>query len=225
MGLAWGAAPSPGVSTPVRRRAISSRALPFLRQHPELLRRFRAGERAALEQVYWAYVGDVERIARHGFAVRDKGLRVDGAPPAELGDLVQEVFARAFAERARLAYDGLRDYGAYLATIARNLLADRARRGGREVPLGPVELEQADEAPDEAPWADEATVRVVEGYLAGLPEELRALHEQRYVRGLPQVEAARVLGITRQQLRTREARLRDGLARALARAGITPGGG
>ena len=71
-----------------------------------------------------------------------------------------------------------------------------------------------------APWADPAVMAVVEVYLAGLEGDLRDVHEVRYVRGLPQREAAAQLGISRQQLRTREARLRDGLREALAKASL-----
>ncbi len=58
-----------------------------------------------------------------------------GGGSSELEDLIQEVFVRAFSEKGRLAYDGLRDYEPYICTIARNLLIDRARKQGREVPL------------------------------------------------------------------------------------------
>jgi RNA polymerase sigma-70 factor (ECF subfamily) len=56
---------------------------------------------------------------------------------------------------------------------------------------------------------------IVEGYLRALPDELKQIHEARFVKGLSQRDAADALGISRQQLRTREARLRDGLRRLL----------
>jgi DNA-directed RNA polymerase specialized sigma24 family protein len=60
---------------------------------------------------------------------------------------------------------------------------------------------------------------VVERFLRELAPELKAVHEKRYTLGLSQAEAAAALGITRQRLRTAEARLRDGLARALRGSG------
>ena len=51
----------------------------------------------------------------------------------ELEDTVQTVFLRAFDERARLAYDGLRPYRNYLFSIARNLVIDGLR--GKRVEL------------------------------------------------------------------------------------------
>jgi RNA polymerase sigma-70 factor (ECF subfamily) len=200
--------------------------MPFLRARPELLAAFRRGDRGALEEVYWAYVERVERVVRRGYAVVHKGVRVEGAHVDQVGDLVQEVFVRAFAERARQSYDGLRDYGPFLSTIARNRLTDWARGRGRELrqlPLDDVdELADADggsAAPE--PWADPDTLRVVEAYLASLDDELRAVHRERYENGRSQEQAAQVLGCSRQQLRTKENRLRDGLRKALRMANLS----
>jgi RNA polymerase sigma-70 factor (ECF subfamily) len=144
--------------------------------------------------------------------------------PDDLADLVQEVFVRAFSEKGRRAYDGLREYGPYLYAIARNVLIDWARVRGREIPSPWTELEAAMEitpvADDAAPWADALTVRVVEEYLGALPEDLREVHRLRHEEGLSQEQAAERLGVGRQTLRTLERRLRDGLAAALDAAGI-----
>jgi RNA polymerase sigma-70 factor (ECF subfamily) len=196
---------------------------PLFPEDAALLRRFRQGERDALERVYWAYVDRIESVVRHGFyLIQKEGLRIEGARADEVADLVQETFARAFSERARLAYDGVREYGPFLVTITRNLLIDRARKLGRELSFEQLGEDRDDtEAPEpEAAWADEATMNVVRQYLAALPDELRGVHEQRYVRGLSLEQAARALGISRQQLRTLEKRLRDGLAQHMERAGI-----
>jgi RNA polymerase sigma-70 factor (ECF subfamily) len=192
--------------------------MPLLREDPALLDAFRRGERDALARVYWAYIERVERVVRYGYAVAARGVRVPGAGRQEIVDLVQEAFARAFAPGARAAYDGDRDYGAYLATIARHVLVDWARKRGREVTVDAVPDSPDEAAPEAEPWADPATMKVVEEYLASIDEPLRSVHRERYERGLSQEAAARALGLSRQQLRTREARLREGLARALATA-------
>jgi len=67
-------------------------------------------------------------------------------------------------------------------------------------------------------WADAETVAVVEGYLASLDSETRRVHEALYVKGMSQREAAAVLGLGRQAIRTKEAKLRSGLRRELSRA-------
>jgi RNA polymerase sigma-70 factor (ECF subfamily) len=186
--------------------------MPFLRERPPLLKAFREGERAALEEVYWAYVDRVER-----FVARFVGR-------ADVPDATQEIFIRAFKESARLSYDGLRDYGPWLVAIARNFVTDRARREGRELPQLPEDEVLADERAEmdepETPWADPEVMKVVEAYLASLPPGLRGVHEQRFVQCVPQREAAARLGLSRQQLRTREERLRDGLRSALRKASL-----
>jgi RNA polymerase sigma-70 factor (ECF subfamily) len=193
------------------------------RGQPELLRRFRAGDPAALETVYRTYVDRVGGILRFGFRVASTGAVVSGVTgdAHDTADLVQEVFVKAFAPAARLAYDGLRDYAPFLYAIARNVAVDWARRRGREVLTGWAELERAEElAPHdhEPPWADEGTMTVVNRYIDRLDDELRRVHEVRYRDGLSQRDAAQELGIGRQRLRTLEARLRDGLRRELASA-------
>jgi RNA polymerase sigma-70 factor, ECF subfamily len=185
-------------------------------EQPRLLPAYRAGERDALEAVYWRYVSIVERVVRFGFQLTDKQQRIAGAQGDAVAEVVQEVFARAFSQNARLAYDGLRPFAPYLVQIARNLLVDRARKSGRELSFEASSTELADkmiaqplETADD--FADAETVALTEKYIAGLPEDLRAVHEQRFVIGLSQRDAAQQLGISRQQLRTREARLCDGL--------------
>ena len=126
-----------------------------------------------------------------------------------------------------MGFDGLRDYGPYLNTIARNVVADWWRRAGREVPTeGHLLQEAGDEAwvPSEeeaGPWADPGTIAVVQRYVAGLDAELRRIHQARFVSGLSQRDAARELGIGRQTLRTLEGRLRAGLARARPRVALS----
>jgi RNA polymerase sigma-70 factor (ECF subfamily) len=185
----------------------------FLRTDTALLAGFRRGERDALERVYWAYVDRVEHVVQRGFQLLRQGgaIQVDGVRSADVADLVQETFTRAFAERARLAYDGLRDYAPFLVTITRNLLVDRARKRGREITFDGLEDLEPAAVPEEE-YADDATMRAVAEYLAALPADLRGIHEQRYVRCVSQEEAARALGLSRQQVRTLEKRLRDGLA-------------
>ena len=206
--------------------ARSTASMPLLRTDRPLLDRFRAGAPEALGTVYWEYVRKVERLLSAGFEVRSRGTRVDGAcrQPGDLADLVQEVFVRAFSEKSRRAYDGMRDYGPYLYAIARNVLIDWARVRGREIPSPWTELDAAIEmtpvSEDAAPWADPLTLRVVEEYLGALPEDLREVHRLRHEQGLSQEQAAMRLGVGRQTLRTLERRLREGLAAALDAAGI-----
>ena len=199
-------------------------SMPIFRGKPDLLRGFRAGDRPALETVYRAYVDRVTGIVRFGFRLpagtMAPGLRVNAG---EVADVVQEIFLKAFAARARESFDGIRDYGPYLYTIARNVLADWARRSGRELPTANLEL-RADQGEgwvpgDEelGPWADDETVALVRRYVEGLEPELKRVHQARFGEGLSQRDAADRLGVGRQTLRTLEGRLREGLKRELQR--------
>jgi RNA polymerase sigma factor (sigma-70 family) len=196
----------------------------LFREQPALLAAFRAGDRVALEAVYWRYVAGIERVLRFGFQLVQTDQRVPGAERSEVADMLQEVFARAFTERARLGFDGLREFGPYLAQIARNLLVDVARKRRRELSLDPYEAEldrlMASEAAESAPaeWAEPEVIALTQAYLAGLPDDLRGVHEQRFVLGRSQRGASSQLGLSRQQLRTKEAALLEGLRKALRKA-------
>jgi RNA polymerase sigma-70 factor (ECF subfamily) len=186
--------------------------------HPELLRPFRDGERPALERVYFGYVDVVGAIVRRGVSF-SSGAHVAGTTHADGADLIQETFVRAFEERARLAYDGLRPYRPYLLTICRNLMASWASQRGRTLPSGHGD-DLLGDAPvqDQVEELDPATLALIERYVASLPQQLRNVYEQRYEKDASQEEAARALGLTRQKVRTLEDKLRAGLAKALAQA-------
>jgi RNA polymerase sigma-70 factor (ECF subfamily) len=200
--------------------------MPFLRSDRQRLSSFRQGDRAVLEQVYWAYVDEVVRVGRFGLRSRS-GMRVPGVARAQdLPDLVQEVFARAFARAAREAYDGIRDYAPYLVRLAANALIDRHRKLGRELVMGEADLEGVLEvAPQEdesAVWLQPDLVRHTQAYLVTLGTELREVYEKRFVKGLSQRDAAAALGLTRPRIRTLEARLGAGLEEWLRRQGFPP---
>jgi RNA polymerase sigma factor (sigma-70 family) len=195
--------------------------MPFFSGRPDLLKRFRDGDQGVCEDVYWTYVDRVELIVRRGFQIQS-GSQVAGVPAHEVADVVQEVFAKAFRTQARISFDGLREYGPFIATIARNTLADWLRARNKSVNQVASSLPDIPDVPDDAvdsdpAWADEGTVRLVEAYLSALPAELANVHKQRFILGRSQVQAAADLGLSRQQLRTREAELKSGLRRLLKR--------
>jgi RNA polymerase sigma factor (sigma-70 family) len=200
----------------------------------EFLKRFKSGERPALEAVYFAYVDEVESIVRRFLSVMPRSGA--GWHQVDTGDLVQDVFARAFGDKARSSFDGERDYGPFLGTLTHNLLVDWVRKRGREVPSD--ELDQVPASSSRggpADWADRETMEAVNQYIDELPEDLRQVHQHRYVECRSQQEVCSALGISRQTLRTREEHLRAGLRRRLKRlelgrkqeahVGSTVGGG
>jgi RNA polymerase sigma-70 factor (ECF subfamily) len=184
-----------------------------------LLESFRRGDRAALERVYSLYAREVED------RVRTVLIRLGRLTPADLADLVQEAFLRAFSDRARAQYDGRRDYGRFVIAIARNVVVDWSRRAGREVPLPDVvELffEQAGDQVDPPPF-EPALLANTEAYVAALPPDLQAVHRARFVLGMPQRQAAEAIGVSRQSLRTLEKKLLREFRRHLRRSEASKG--
>jgi RNA polymerase sigma factor (sigma-70 family) len=188
-----------------------------------LLARFRDGEEKALEEIYWMHVDDVIRVARAALRACAGGTigRIDELA-ADLADVVQETFSKAFAPATRRRFDPQRLYAPYLAQIARNVVVDHWRARQRQVPLDVDELIDRlslETTSDDVSWADFETVTIVEGYIASLDMNERRVHHALYVKGLSQREAALELGIGRQVVRTIEAKIQDGLRRKLAEGG------
>jgi RNA polymerase sigma factor (sigma-70 family) len=179
----------------------------------ELLAGFRAGRREALERIYWEHVEAIESLVQAGLR------RSQQFSPANLADVVQEIFAKAFSKKARAAYDGERDYAPYLRRLARNTLVDWLRSRGREL-AGDFDLEALAEAAQLSNDADTAVfpadlVAITRRFVHELAPELRGVHEHRFLAPKSQADAAAALGISRQTLRTLERRLLDGLRRQI----------
>lgn len=203
-----------------------------------LLDAFRAGQTPALLAVYRHFVVDVTRFLSRGFTFNSQGrpcaFRGFGGG-YEIEAAVQEVFRKAFEDKARLAYDGLNPYRPYLLRIARNLVINDLKskqpilfryRHGRPVILdAPCE---ADLALENTPVADRSqqelleaqeVAALVQAFKASLgPREL-GVFEQRFERGVSAVKAGEALGLTRSQVRTCEDKLRAGLLEHMHRGG------
>jgi RNA polymerase sigma factor (sigma-70 family) len=176
----------------------------------------RRGERQAIERAYREHHKDVERSVRNGLR------RAGRLTPANVSDVVQEVFAKAFSERARARYDGTRAFGPYLQRIAGNVLVDWLRRSRRQITsdVGLDSLEGCDDfAYPTCELFPQDFLDVARSYITTLGADLRRVHELRFVAGEGQLDAARCLGISRQKLRTLERKLVDGLRHELESAG------
>lgn len=192
---------------------------------PALLTAFRRGDRVALGRVYRRYVQDVAASLRRGVRVVVDGqiVRVGtNMGDADIEALVQDTFLRAFQPAARLAFDGLRPFGAWVATIARNVAIDRARAAKKDA--ANVSLQAIDDLGDDdvdPTWAIEADEldTVVATTVATWPEREREFFRLRFVDGLQQRDAATALGLSVVTIRRLDARLRSTLLEALQAAG------
>ncbi len=195
-----------------------------LENDPPLLAAFRRGERAALASVYRLYVEDVARAVRRGVRVSVEGVIIrvgDDLAEVDVEVVVQDTFVRAFAPRARDAYDGLRPFGAWVATIARNLLIDRARAAKKDqrlVSIDDVEVDGGGATADESVAAGELS-QVIDACVRGFDERERTFFRLRFVDGLAQREAAAQMGLSVITVRRLDARLRGHLLAALREAG------
>ncbi|HEY4056150.1 MAG TPA: sigma-70 family RNA polymerase sigma factor [Kofleriaceae bacterium] len=176
----------------------------------DLLAAFRRGDAAALERVYRAYVDAVFRLVAGGFVVGAERKYVSGeANRAAQQDLVQEVFVRAFAERARLAYDGLRPYRPFLLRITKNLMIDTSRRTAARREDSVVDIDAVIErdaaltaAVPDREWTE--LMAATRDFMATQSAEVRRYVELRFDDERPQLEVAREMGISRRRARTIE---------------------
>ena len=189
---------------------------------------FRRGDRQALAEIFSWYARDVATLLRNGFHVGEVGVSIPGACDRERErDLLQEVFARAFAKRARLAFNGLSPYRMYLMRIAKNLLVDEVRRRDRHAPMKPVEvaaLLDAEEVTNPPSPENELQFQhlraATQRYRASLTSELSQFVQLRFEEGLSQQDLADRLGLSRRQIRGLEHTVVEGLRRFLRDQGL-----
>jgi RNA polymerase sigma factor (sigma-70 family) len=187
-----------------------------------LLDRFRRGDRAALAAVYERYVDDVATLARRGFTIESSGhVYVRGAGRDGEYEITQETFARAFAEKARLAYDGLQPYRPYLLRITKNLMIDRFRVEQKLVELDAASIDAAlppAEEPVELHW--KTLFEAATAYVATLDAEHRQFVTLRFEDECSQDETAAHMKCTRRRVRTLERDVQDGLRTWLKSRGL-----
>jgi RNA polymerase sigma-70 factor, ECF subfamily len=239
---AWGAAAVQAArirpcvwATPKRSEAAID-----LHEDRELLDAFRRGDPTVLSRLYTTFAPALTRFLAGGFSsARDgRSVRVAIADPSERLDLVQDTFTKAFAERNRLAYDGIHPYGPFLVRIARNLAIDRLRKSRRWARLvvedkpvsaddgAPSLIERAADSHSESPETNAARRQIVDvlrSYLATLPVQERELLSLYHNDEASQRTAAEAMGLTRNQVRTLVARVRRGLLAHMQAQGVIRG--
>jgi RNA polymerase sigma factor (sigma-70 family) len=198
----------------------------------ELLDRFRRGDRDALTAVYYRYVDEVATLARRGFTMESSGhVYVRGLDADGERELVQETFLKAFAEKARLAFDGVSAYRPYLLRITKNLMIDRFRAAKHATvdldDTGVGDIDQllatngelaAGTEPEDLHWK---TLRAATNdYVATLDDESRQLVALRFVDEHSQDETAVRMKCSRRRVRTVEDRVVAGLRKALQSRGL-----
>lgn len=129
----------------------------------------------------------------------------------EVERLVHETFSRAFAHRARMAYDGITPYAGYLCRVARNFMITEAR-AAKHAPMlthsGELpDLESLQPSPEETAQTEQL-VTLAREFLTTRPEDERQVFDARFRHSESQEMAARRLGVSRMVVRRAEARLK-----------------
>lgn len=185
--------------------------------------------REQVASAYRAYAAKLRRIIHNKvgstltFEARASDAERGPRAVHEVDDLVHEVFARLLAPRS-VGLSRERDPIPYLVTMALNLHRDLLRKRRRQsAGLGGEHLRETRVLASVAPSALEdhelqrrAQLELIAVYVAALPTELSVVYEARYVRGLSQQVTAGLLGVSRRQVRTLEARVLSGALQALA---------
>jgi RNA polymerase sigma-70 factor (ECF subfamily) len=170
-----------------------------------LVDRARSGDTEAFAALYDRYLDTVFRYVYY---------RVGSRPLAE--DLTSETFLRALRRISTFTWQG-RDFGAWLVTIARNLVADHFKSGRFRLEVTTGEMLDADEV-QEGPEG-----MVMESFTnAALIEAVKRLnpHQQeclvlRFLQGLSVAETARIMGKNEGAIKTLQYRAVRALAQLL----------
>ena len=150
---------------------------------PELVAAWRAGSEAAAGHL----------VQRHAAAL-GRYLAAGGAASAEVEDLVQDTFFKAFR-----GLDGWRGDGSFrgwLFRIAGNLLKDRFRQNKGRIFLEIETHDVADHADPAGEFAADETGRLLQAGLLRLPRLQREVFLLRVQQGLDYAEIASALGST-----------------------------
>ncbi|WP_146646455.1 RNA polymerase sigma factor [Labilithrix luteola] len=161
---------------------------------PDFLERFHAGEHAVIEACY----------REHGASVLAAATRI--LPTIDAEAVVHDVFYRLLTDTGmRSAFSG-GNLGAWLSRVATNAAIDVARRRRRE-----TSLESVPEPRAPAPVLEEISARSIVDRFRDeiLPEKYRGVFEARFVKQLPQREAAATLSMQRSTLAYQEERIRE----------------
>lgn len=186
----------------------------------DLIRRARAGEAEALEEVFARYRGRIQGLVRRKLG---GGLRTN----LDSSDVVQSVCLEAMRSIGELEYKNEDGFVHWLARIAENTIRDKHRYFGaqkRRAPSGadeeaPVPISQA-AAADPTPSRTVGQVEQMELVLQALrrlPDDYRRIIQLTRFEKKSHEEAARVMGKTVKATRMLLARARVRLLRELDR--------
>lgn len=201
-GAARGAAAGTTTGAPTARRpAADSDSARMM----DLVERAQAGEADAFGRLYDQYSDTVYRYIYY---------RVGGKATAE--DLTSETFLRALRRIGTFTWQG-RDFGAWLVTIARNLVADhfKSSRFRLEVTTGEMlDANEVERSPEDSVLESLSNAALLDAVRRLNPQQQECV-TLRFLQGLSVAETARVMGKNEGAIKTLQYRAVRTLARLL----------
>jgi RNA polymerase sigma-70 factor (ECF subfamily) len=188
-------------NTTARRPAADSDS----RRMMDLVERAQAGETEAFGGLYDHYSDTVYRYIYY---------RVGGRATAE--DLTSETFLRALRRIGTFTWQG-RDFGAWLVTIARNLVADhfKSSRFRLEITTGEMlDANEVERSPEDSVLESLSNTALLEAVRKLNPQQQECV-TLRFLQGLSVAETARVMGKNEGAIKTLQYRAVRTLARLL----------
>ncbi|WP_133917851.1 ECF subfamily RNA polymerase sigma factor, BldN family [Streptomyces sp. NBC_00582] len=192
---------SGGATTSARRPAADSDSARMM----DLVERAQAGESDAFGRLYDQYSDTVYRYIYY---------RVGGKATAE--DLTSETFLRALRRIGTFTWQG-RDFGAWLVTIARNLVADhfKSSRFRLEVTTGEMlDANEVERSPEDSVLESLSNAALLDAVRRLNPQQQECV-TLRFLQGLSVAETARVMGKNEGAIKTLQYRAVRTLARLL----------
>ncbi|MER7750634.1 ECF subfamily RNA polymerase sigma factor, BldN family [Kitasatospora sp. NPDC097643] len=171
----------------------------------ELVERAQAGESEAFGRLYDHYADTVYRYIYY---------RVGSRATAE--DLTSETFLRALRRIGTFTWQG-RDFGAWLVTIARNLVADhfKSSRFRLEVTTGEMlDSNECERSPEESVLESLSNAALLDAVRRLNPQQQECV-TLRFLQGLSVAETARIMGKNEGAIKTLQYRAVRTLARLL----------
>jgi len=175
----------------------------LFRERPELLSRFRDGDKDVLELVFTTYRDDLVRF----LVARYRLSRFD------MMDVLSETFLLAFSPRQRDAFSPSVKYFTYLVGIARNVTRTRIRQDAR------MQHGEVPEATAAGPEQRHEAKELIEQILAPLSERERSAVMMTLLERRTQESAARHLGVDRNWVKRAVQRARTRLVEMTAGRG------
>ncbi|MFC9931511.1 ECF subfamily RNA polymerase sigma factor, BldN family [Streptomyces sp. NPDC127190] len=188
-------------ATTARRPAADSDSARMM----DLVERAQAGEAEAFGRLYDQYSDTVYRYIYY---------RVGGRATAE--DLTSETFLRALRRIGTFTWQG-RDFGAWLVTIARNLVADhfKSSRFRLEVTTGEMlDANEVERSPEDSVLESLSNAALLDAVRRLNPQQQECV-TLRFLQGLSVAETARVMGKNEGAIKTLQYRAVRTLARLL----------